>query len=396
MVDAFVHQQLLLLKEYQLCGRCLARQTTTTTATTVRAAKNKVRKKKRQPLRKEEEEEKEKKCYICRGLLGDIDALADRALAAAKPYEFATFLVGATLPTPLFEREDALRARLKIRGRESVKTQLTRELGTRIAKRTGKKADYMRPDLTINLVIDRDGGVEAAARARLLAVAGRYVKRERGLPQKQEKCPMCLGKGCSLCDNTGLAIGVQSVEGVIAKHLVSATKGHTPRFSWVGSEDRESLVLGRGRPFFAKISDPKVRRPKLKFSEGGVEIRITAVLDDIPDVQARFVTKTRIDIRCDRPVGPDDAKKLRALAGSEVRFQSRSTKMAAKKIYSVRVRKSSSGGNGLTLTVTADGGLPIKQFVGGEEYIEPSISKLLAAKCQCSTFDVLAVELKKD
>lgn len=393
MVDAPALKQLLLLKEYQLCRRCLARQTTT--ATTARAAKKKTERKKQQPLKKGEEEEK--KCYICRGLFCDIDALADRALAAAKPYEFATFLVGATLPTQLFEREDALRARLKIRGRESVKTQLTRELGTKIAKRTGKKADYMRPDLTINLVVDRDGGVEAAARARPLAVAGRYVKRERGLPQKQEKCPMCLGKGCNLCDNTGLATGVQSVEGIIAKHLVSATQGHAPRFSWVGSEDRESLVLGRGRPFYAKISDPKVRGPKLKFREGGVEARITAVLDDIPDVQARFVTKTLIDIRCDRPVGPDDAKKLRALAGSEARFQSRSTKMAVKKIYSVQARKiSNSDGNGLTLTVTADGGLPIKQFVGGEEYIEPSVSKLLAAKCECSTFDVLAVDLKKD
>ncbi|MER3408430.1 MAG: hypothetical protein C4292_06890, partial [Nitrososphaera sp.] len=179
-----------------------------------------------------------------------------------------------------------------------------------------------------------------------------------------------------------------------ARHLVLATQGHAPRFSWVGSEDRESLVLGSGRPFYAKISDPKVRRPKLRFSEPCIEARITAVLDDdIPDVQARFVTKTRIDVRCDRPVTAEDAKKLRsALAGLEVKFQNKS-KMATKKIHSVQARKT--GDSNLSLTVTADGGLPIKQFVGGEEYIEPSISKLLAAKCECTTFDVLAVDLVK-
>jgi tRNA pseudouridine synthase 10 len=328
--------------------------------------------------------------------LDDLGPLAEKVLAAARPYQFDTFLIGATLPTQLFEREDALRARLKIRGRESIKTQLTRELGAKIAKMTGKKADYMRPDLAINLVIDKDGWVEATARARPLAVAGRYVKKERGLPQKQEKCPMCLGKGgCNLCDNTGLAMGVESVEGVIARHLVLATQGHAPKFSWVGSEDRDSLVLGRGRPFYAKISDPKVRRPKLRFRESGVEARITAVLDDdvpVVDVQARFITKTRIGIKCDdRPATAGDAKKLRsALAGSEVKFRNRS-KMAAKKIYSVQARKT--GDNTLSLTVTADGGLPIKQFVGGEEYIEPSVSQLLGAKCECTTFDVLAVDL---
>ncbi|MGI0005487.1 MAG: tRNA pseudouridine(54/55) synthase Pus10, partial [Nitrososphaera sp.] len=45
------------------------------------------------------------------------------------------------------------------------------------------------------------------------------------------------------------------------------------------------------------------------------------------------------------------------------------------------------------LTLHADGGLPIKQFVGGEEYIEPNVSRLLGAKCECVTFDVLAVKL---
>jgi tRNA pseudouridine synthase 10 len=319
-----------------------------------------------------------------------LDELADRVLASAKQYQFDTFLVGATLPTQLYEREDALRARLKIRGRESIKSQLTREVGLRLSKLTGKKVDYGRPDVAINVIIDKDGGVEVAARARPVAVQGVYKKKRRGLEQKEAKCAMCLGKGCNLCDNSGLA-GFESIEGIIAKRLMSATGGRSPRFSWVGSEDRDSLVLGRGRPFFAKISDPKVRRPKMKFAQAGVQARITAILDDIPDTQARFSVKTRIAARCDRPVVQSDIKTLRSLAGAEAKFQNRS-KIAIKKIHSIQAKKT--GESELQLVMTADGGLPIKQFVGGEEYMEPNVSRVLNTRCECVTFDVLAVEMQ--
>jgi hypothetical protein len=40
--------------------------------------------------------------------------------------------------------------------------------------------------------------------------------------------------------------------------------------------------------------------------------------------------------------------------------------------------------------------LPIKQFIGGEEYMDPNVSKLLNTKCECLTFDVLAVELQRN
>jgi tRNA pseudouridine synthase 10 len=359
-------QGALLLKEYQLCKSCLARQAGVSRKKSV------------------------EKCYICRGLFGRLDEIAKKALASAKQYQFSTFLVGATLPTGLYEREDALRARLKIRGRESIKNQLTRELGTRLSRMTKKKVDYARPDITINVTIDRDGGVEAVARARPLALLCRYVKKERGLPQKSEKCPMCLGKGCNLCDGTGLA-SLESVEGIMAKHLIAITKGQLSRFSWIGSEDQSSLVLGKGRPFFAKVSDPKIRKPKeTTFREKGIEGKIVRVMDDESDTQARFIVKTRIEGRCERPLDASDAKKLKALAGAQVKFESKN-RTSAKQIHSVQAKVHD---NSFTLTLAADGGLPIKQFVGGEQYCEPNVSALLGAKCECATFDVLSVEFQ--
>lgn len=363
MVDS---QGALLLKEYPLCKSCLARQADISIRKTV------------------------EKCYICRGLFGRLDEIAKKALASARQYQFSTFLVGATLPTGLYEREDALRARLKIRGRESVKNQLTRELGKRLSKMTKKKVDYARPDVTINVTIDKDGGIEAVARARSLELLCRYTKKERGLPQKSEKCPMCLGKGCNLCDGTGLG-SLDSVEGIMAKHLARLTKGEAPRFSWIGSEDQSSLVLGKGRPFFAKVSDPKIRRPKkARFGEKGVEARIAEVLEDVPDTQARFAVKTRIEGKCERSLTAADVKKLKMLAGAQVKFESKN-RTVAKSIRSAQAKVS---GNEFTLTLAADGGLPIKQFVGGEQYCEPSVSGLLGSKCECTAFDILSVEFQ--
>jgi tRNA pseudouridine synthase 10 len=357
---------LVQLKEYELCRYCLARQSGS-------AAKKSV-----------------KKCHICRGLFDNLDQIAKKAFSAAEQYEFDTFLVGATLAMQFFEREDALRARLKIRGKESIKSQLTRELGQRIAKITGKRVDFSRPDVTLNIMIDKEGSIDAVARARPVAFAGRYTKKVRGLPQKQERCPMCQGSGCNLCDNTGL-YGDKSVEGILAKHLAKMTGGHAPRFSWVGSEDQNSLVLGKGRPFYVKISDPRIRDPKKRISEAGITATITDILDDVPDTQARFAVKTRISCSCERPVTKDDIARLRSLAGKEARFESRS-KIASKKIHSAQAKKTGDGE--FVLTIKADGGLPIKQFVGGEQYMEPNVSGLLGAKCECMTFDILAVDFQ--
>lgn len=358
---------LVQLKEYELCRYCLARQAGY-------AGKRRV-----------------DKCHICRGLFDKLDEIAEKALAAAGQYQFDTFLVGATLPTQLFEREDALRARLKIRGKESIKSQLTRELGQRLARMTGKRVDFSRPDLTVNVTIDREGNVDAVARARPIALHGRYTKKIRGLPQKRERCPMCEGKGCSLCDSTGF-YGNNSVEGILAKHIVKATGGQSPRFSWVGSEDQNSLVLGSGRPFYVKISDPRARILKKKrFSEAGVTATITGALDDLPDTQARFAVRTKIACACSRPVAQDDIARLKSLAGKEAKFASRS-KVASKKIHSAQGKET--GDSEFTLTIKADGGLPIKQFVGGEEYMEPNVSALFGAKCECVTFDILSVEIQ--
>lgn len=332
----------------------------------------------------------DKQCYICRGLMGSLDLIADKIMDAVKGYEFKTFLIGATLPTQIYEREDAMRARLKIRGRESVKNQLTRELGMRLASLARKKVEYMKPDVTISLTIDKENNVDVSIKSRPIALSGHYVKKARGLPQKQDRCPDCEGKGCSSCNYSGLS-GYDSIEGIVAKELMEMTGGQTPKFSWIGSEDQSSLVLGAGRPFYARVFNPKKRKlKKSRITGNGITATLEAIEDE-PELQPRFRVKTKIHAKCEKELTKEDVKKLNSLAGTGVSFENRS-KMATKKIYSAQTRRI--GDSEFMLTMAADGGLMIKQFVGGEEYMNPNVSGILGAKCECITFDVLGVELQ--
>lgn len=328
-------------------------------------------------------------CYVCRGLFDQKDTVLKRMVSAASGYEYDTFLIGAMLPTQIYEREDAMRARLKIRGRESAKSQLTRELGIAFATANRKKVDYMVPDLVINLVVDKENNIEVSTKSRPLTLQGRYKKNAPGLAQKQVRCPSCEGKGCSQCGHSGLS-GFDSIEGVLAKQIMSATKGQTPKFSWVGSEDRSSLVLGKGRPFYAKVFDPRKRKlRKIIVNNNSVVATLSPMKRAI--VPSPFAVKTKIQIRCDKNILRDDLRKLKSLTGTKVKFDNR-TRIGTKKIYTAISRRIDD--NTFALTILADGGLMIKQFVGGQEYMKPNISELVGAKCDCVTFDILDVRLQ--
>jgi tRNA pseudouridine synthase 10 len=353
-----------LLKQYRLCKYCLARHISTG-----------------KPSRP---------CYICQGLMDNLGAIANSILVEVKGFEFDTFLIGATLSTQLYEREDTMRARLKIRGRESIKHYLTRELGIRLTRLTRKQVEYGKPDITITLTIDKDNNVNVIVISRPLAFAGVYIKKARGLPQKQDRCASCGGKGCNSCNYSGLS-GYNSVEGIIANELVQITKGQTPKFTWIGSEDQSSLVLGSGRPFYVRVFNPKKRKLKNKIIKGNGIKAILNMINCIPVIQPRFTVKTKIRIRCENALTKKILKKLNSLSGSKVTFENKS-KMGIKSIYCVRVRQLDS--NQFTLTIVADGGLMIKQLVGGEEYMKPNISEILGMKCECLMFDILDVQLQ--
>ena len=73
----------------------------------------------------------------------------------------------------------------------------------------------------------------------------------------------------------------------MSEYLKQITSGVNVKFSWIGGEDKESLVLGKGRPFFAEIIKPKRRiivEHNVSLNEKGIELFGTKYLQEFTTI----------------------------------------------------------------------------------------------------------------
>ena len=143
----------------------------------------------------------EDECFICRGLVGRVDELVRNVATQARPYEFRTFAVGLSLPEGVQEREDELRSIVKLKGRETIKLQLSATIANEVSKKLRKKIEKFVPDLTA--IVDLSNfQVKIILQTSVLL---RQVHEVRGISQRREWCPECRGKGAKCVRITGFA-----------------------------------------------------------------------------------------------------------------------------------------------------------------------------------------------
>ena len=327
-------------------------------------------------------------CFICRGLTSRKALLTRTALRAIKNYDFQTFTVGLILPPGVQEREDHVRSELKIRGKESVKMQFSRGIGEAVVAATGRSIDKLHPDLAILLNL-RDGSIELASKP--LFLYGRYTK-PRDVSQKIVFCESCGGRGCGDCDGTGYESG-PSVESVVTTKLGKVLGSSRMKFTWVGSEDRDSLVKAPGRPFVVEVKSPVRRRSKKAFSmrtgRGLVKVSGLKALPGRPLRIPSFRVQTEVTMEAEGKVGEEELRRFaRGMKkGVMVGFRNNKGKMVDKAVQLVSVR---GRGRRVVARVKIDGGLPVKRFVSGES-VSPSASELLGTPLSCLRFDILKV-----
>src|SRR3989304_319937 len=105
------------------------------------------------------------------------------------------------------------------------------------------------------------------------------------------------GRGCLECNYHGIS-KFTSVEGKISKLLFEKFNGTQTKITWIGGEDKNSLVLGNGRPFFAKLLNPKKRKASLekKFAEDEIEIHNLKIISKIPKEPIHFKSTIELSI----------------------------------------------------------------------------------------------------
>ncbi len=222
-------------------------------------------------------------------------------LDSASGYSYTTFNVGTMIKPSIVDRDDTVRSKYKLKGIDGIKTDITQELGRIFSKKTKKNFDYLDPDVTFTVNLKEES---SQIRSKSITLSGRYTKTLRGIAQKQKSCVNCSGKGCRTCNFHGIS-EFDSVEGIISQFLFEKLGGTTAKFTWIGGEDKSSLVLGNGRPFFVKIQNPlkrSLRTHSVAFDD--VTITNLKIVLESPKkplkfnslIEAKISTETKIEL----------------------------------------------------------------------------------------------------
>ncbi len=369
-----------ILKEYNLCDNCLGRLFAKKLGL---ASNKKLGQRIHKSLKK-----KSTKCHICKNIFENLHFYLAKIQESSSGYDFKTFLVGATLKPSVLDRDDHIRSQFQMRGVDSIKTNITRELAKQFAKKAKKRSQQLEPDLTITVDFKTES---CGVYSKPVFAFGRYVKKTRDIPQKQKPCGNCLGKGCVTCNRHGM-VEFDSVEGMICKYLFEKFEAPQVKITWIGGEDSTSLVLGTGRPFFAKIASPKKRNPKLpkKVKADKITIACLKQIGKIPTGPVPFVSKATLLVSTENPIQQEEIEKIEQLNKSTIAIYESSGKRVEKSIHAIRYKVKSE--NLFYLFLKIDGGVPLKRFIGGDN-VFPNISDFISNKSKCETFDFEEVKI---
>jgi len=366
-----------ITKKYPLCNYCLGRLF----SKQLHLSSNKL-------LGKKLNQNSTEKCYVCKNLFDNLNHFLKLMLDKSFDYSFKTFNIGVMIKPSIVDRDDFIRSQYKLKGIDSIKTDITKEMGKLYSKNTKKTIDHLDPDITFTINFKEE---LCELRSKSITLSGRYVKSERGFSQKQKSCDNCFGKGCRICNFHGI-VEYDSVEGTISKLLFQKFGGTTAKFTWIGGEDKSSLVLGTGRPFFVKIQNPHKRNVRLSdVSINSIKINHLKSVYESPKKPLKFNSIISVKISTESQIDSKNLKKLKDLTMGPVIVYEKSGKRSEKKIFDVKYTKNSK--NLFTLVIKAEGGLPIKRFVIADD-ITPGISTILDTPCECGEFDFLEVEIQ--
>ena len=369
----------LILKKYDLCDQCLGRLF----SKQLRLSSNKLLGKK---LHKNSTFQS--KCYVCKNLFCNLDHFLKLMLDSSSNYTFKTYGIGIMIKPSIVDRDDYLRSQYQLKGIDSVKSDITKELIKLFTKKTHKIMDPFDPEITFTVNLKDES---CQLRSKSITVFGRYVKSKRGYSQKQKSCDNCSGKGCRICDFHGIS-EFESIEGIISKLIFKKFGGTTAKFTWIGGEDKSSLVLGSGRPFFAKIKNPSKRKSKLSDEDfNSVSLFNLKLVHESPKKSLTFHSKIKIKISTKLQINSKNLKKLKDLTTYPITVYEKSGQRYEKKIFDLTYKKNSS--NVFTVIISAEGGFPIKRFVIGDDIL-PNISSVLDTACMVQEFDFLDIIVK--
>lgn len=349
--------------------------------------------------------EKPEKCKICKNFFSEkLEEKSTELIKRLKENEFRTFLVGTIPSDEMQKEEDKLLEKIGIEYTELIKTEINREIGKIIEKKTEKKFSAKNPDITILLDLQNN---KVKVEIRSLYVYGKYKKLVRGIPQTKWICSECRGKGCKACKGTG-KLYKTSVQEEIEKYFLKAAKSKKSKFHGSGREDIDARNLD-WRPYVIELVKPVKRKIDLKKIQKLANKSKKVKIKNLKIVDKSLVKKIK-DARIDKTYAAEvffskniKKKRLRELKKLEnslimqqtpVRIIHRRADKTRKRMLK-KISWKLIGKKKIIFKIRAESGLYIKELITGDEgRTKPSISNLLNNKVKKINLDVIKIHFK--
>ncbi len=352
-------------------------------------------------------EEKTAECHLCRGKFERIEALTDEIVHKTEGFHFNTFLIGIRIPPAIIDEEDEVKSRLGIGWGEEIRNEFSREIGKMISKKTEKRADHKNPEVSIFVDPFKDS---FQIQMNPVYLVGWYRKLVRGTQQRAWTCKTCNGLGCPECKGLGGTSG-NSIEEIIGKPILETLSGKNIRFKPVGSEDKDSRVLGEGRPFIMEVRGIKqvpvdlenLREIINEHGSGKIEVirlaRTTREIARKMTIRTRTTTSYKAIVKLENEVADEKLEMLekafsKAMITQYVRNgRSRSKQRRQKYIYKTTTRRLAP--DQIELMIKCQGGTRMRGLISGVEFkTEPSLINILETEVSEIQLDVMDVQLE--
>lgn len=334
-------------------------------------------------------------CFICRGLFALVNKIVKDIVyitTIENKYEFRSYFLGSSIPAFLFDNEDHFRSVFKIRGSENIKSAFNKEIRILSKKNLKKLLQPIKPDLMINLSILDNFEILIDLKPRSYYLIGRYTKKKFMTQNIKNLDSNKTDSKGHLKEYSNHKI---SLETIVKKKLLEVTASKDIKFTWIGGEDPNSMVLGKGRFFIAEIIAPQKRRINSNqvFKEDGLIFRIEEKRESIKKFNINYISKIRAYVQTMSPITSQKLLSLRQLNNSVVTYRNKSN-IVQKKVYKISGKKLDE--HHFVVTFLADGGLFIKQFIEKQMYASQGVVSHLDNNYACIKFDILGIYLKND
>ena len=352
-------------------------------------------------------EEKELECHLCKGRLEEIEPIVDEIVEELSRLRFSTFLVGVKIAPLILDEEDELRSRLGIIWGEEIRNEFSREIGKAISKKAKKEVNHKNPEISI--LVD-PFKCRFQIRTNPIYLFGRYRKLKKGIRQRAWTCKTCNGAGCPKCNGLGGTQG-NSIEEILSRSVQEMTASKEAVFRPIGGEDRDTKVLGTGRPFIMEARGAKEisfdldsLRESINGQHSGIEV--SRLAKTTREVARKMTARNRITVSYRAIVklmGEITPEKLETLERefSKVQISQRtpdgnfkSRRTRTRYIYETSIRKLTS--DQIELKIKCQGGIRIRELLdgGGSNNTWPTVADSLRIGISETQIEVLDVQLE--